>query len=447
MAAGETRLGATAEQPPAPTRLFVAGAAWSLLGAAVARGLTLTAFVLAGRLLGSTGFGEVGMIQSTQGLFGVLAGGGLGLAATKFIAECRGRDWPRAGRCLTLALGIAVGAGLVGASALSVCAGPMARHVLHAPHLSGALRLGSGLLLFGAIAGVQNGALAGLGEFRTASLLGMLRGIVLGAALLVGIVLGGVKGAVAGLVFAEAVAVAANQYVLRRSFPLLWGHARAPGALRGELAALAHFSGLAIFASLATTLALWYGNVVLVNQPDGYAALGVFNAAERWRQLLLFLPAALAPVVLASLSHLHGSDDRAGFRRLLGLNLWVGVGTVAVPALALALAAPLAMSLFGDEYRDGSSTLMLLAGAAVASVANTLLGQVLVSRGRIGVRVALDLLLAGVLALSAWLAVPHLGAAGLALANLLAYGVAALALILPAARAARAAEPIPREAP
>ena len=47
------------------------------------------AFVLAGRLLGTAGFGEVGMIQSTQGLFGVLAGAGLGLAATKYVAEYR----------------------------------------------------------------------------------------------------------------------------------------------------------------------------------------------------------------------------------------------------------------------------------------------------------------------------------------------------------------------
>ena len=65
---------------------FAAGVYWSLLGAVVSRGLTLVATVLAARTLGAEGFGELGMIQNTQGLFGVLAGAGLGLAATKFVA-------------------------------------------------------------------------------------------------------------------------------------------------------------------------------------------------------------------------------------------------------------------------------------------------------------------------------------------------------------------------
>ena len=65
---------------------FVSGAYWSLVGAVISRGVTLIATVLAARTLGAEGFGEIGMIQNTQGLFGVLAGAGLGLAATKFVA-------------------------------------------------------------------------------------------------------------------------------------------------------------------------------------------------------------------------------------------------------------------------------------------------------------------------------------------------------------------------
>ena len=52
---------------------FAIGAFWALFGAVLSRGLTLVSSVLAGRLLGTTGFGEVGMIQSTQGMLGVLA--------------------------------------------------------------------------------------------------------------------------------------------------------------------------------------------------------------------------------------------------------------------------------------------------------------------------------------------------------------------------------------
>ena len=77
---------------------FAIGAFWALVGAVVSRGLTLASSVLAGRLLGTKGFGEVGMIQGTQGLFGIVAGAGLGLAATKFVAESRSIDPARTGR-------------------------------------------------------------------------------------------------------------------------------------------------------------------------------------------------------------------------------------------------------------------------------------------------------------------------------------------------------------
>jgi O-antigen/teichoic acid export membrane protein len=428
--------------PPASVRArFAVGAFWSLVGAAVARGLTLAAFVVAGRLLGTAGFGEVGMVQSTQGLFGVLAGTGLGLAATKYVAEYRAIDEARAGRCLAVALRIAVVAGGASAVVLGILAGPIAEGVLHAPHLAAELRVATGLILFGAIGGVQTGALAGLGDFRAVALLSILRGACLFGLLLAGIALAGVMGAVIGLVLAEGVAAGANQVVLRRLFPQSECRTASSEPVVRELAAMIRFSGLAVLGSLALMLALWFGNVVMVNQPDGYAALGVFNAAERWRQLLLFLPASVSPIILSMLSHLHGRNDTASYRQLLGINLWVGVGTVAVPAIGVMLAAPLAMSIFGAEYQGGAITLVLLAASAVAGAANTLLGQVLISRGAIGGRVALDLVLAGVLALVAWQAVPLYRDRGLALANLAAYAVTAVALIPLVVRCLKRAEP------
>src|SRR5205809_5233157 len=130
---------ASESEPSVPAR-FAVGALWSVCGAVVSRGLTLTGFVLAGRLLGVARFGEVGMIQNTQGLFGVLAGGSLGLAATKYVAESHAADPARAARCFHLALLIAIVFGVVGALVLVGCAGPIAAGLLNAPHLVTALR-------------------------------------------------------------------------------------------------------------------------------------------------------------------------------------------------------------------------------------------------------------------------------------------------------------------
>lgn len=408
-------------------RQFAIGAFWALVGAVVSRGLTLASSVAAGRLLGTTGFGEIGMIQSTQGLFGIVAGAGLGLAATKFVAEFRSTDPVKTGRCATLATTIALVSGSVMALVLLACSGVMASSVLRAPHLTAELQVATGLVLFGTINGVQTGALVGFGDFRTLAVLSSIRGVGQCGFLIAGIAVGGVLGGVVGLVLTEAIAVLANQVALRRSLPatVTWRDRRAAWS---ELVPMCRFGGLSLLGSICTMSAMWFANLVLVAQPGGYPALGVFNAAERWRQLLLFLPASFSPVILTTLSNLHGRKDPDAYRRLFGLNLAVSVGVVVVPSIGIMLCAGPAMGLFGDEYRGGWMTLVILSASSVVVVLNNLLGQILVSRGAVMGRFVLDVLLAAVLALASWQLIPIYREQGMALGSLIAFAVTATAL-------------------
>jgi len=75
---------------------FTHGVVWTVLGTAGARLFSLAVAVALARLLGQKVFGELAMLQSTFGLGSVLAGFGLGLTATKHLAELRHKD-PR--RC------------------------------------------------------------------------------------------------------------------------------------------------------------------------------------------------------------------------------------------------------------------------------------------------------------------------------------------------------------
>jgi O-antigen/teichoic acid export membrane protein len=408
-------------------RHFAIGAFWALVGAAVSRGLTLVSSVVAGRLLGTTGFGEIGMIQTTQGLFGVVAGAGLGLAATKFVAEFRSTDPAKTGRCATLATTIALIFGSVMALVLLACSGVMASRVLRAPHLTAELQVATGLVLFGTINGVQTGALVGFGDFRALAVLSSIRGVCLCGFLIAGIAVGGVLGGVVGLVLTEAIAVLANQVALRRIFrgTAIWRDRRAGWS---EVVAMCRFGGLGLLGSICTTSAMWFANLVLVAQPGGYASLGVFNAAERWRQLLLFLPASFSPVILTTLSNLHGRNEPGSYRRIFGLNLAVSVVVVVVPSIGLLLCARPAMGLFGDEYRGGWMTLVILSASSVLVVLNNLLGQILVSRGAVMGRFLLDVLLAAVLALVSWQLIPVYREQGMALGSLIAFAVTAAVL-------------------
>ncbi|MEW5956406.1 MAG: oligosaccharide flippase family protein [Chloroflexota bacterium] len=410
---------------------FITAAFWSLWGAIIGRGLTLLAWVVAARLLGNRAFGEVGMIQSTLGLFGVFAGAGLGLTTTKYVAEYRNLYGVRARQSIALSIQIAIITGTIVAVVLLVLADWMAASLLGAPHLVWALRLAAGLIIFEAINGVQVGAMAGLEAFQTMALVTMLRAGFLLGGMVLGSYLAGVTGAVAGLVMAGGVSALANQIALRRLCPglsLILGYNEVDWE---QFDVLWRFSSFALLSSLFTMPAMWLSNVILVGQPQGYDALGIFNAADRWRQLLLFLPSSLSTLVLSMLSHLHGTKDTGNYGKIFGANLGVNVGIVLLPALGLIIFAPAAMAIFGPAYQGGGVTLMILAISAVFFVLNNLLGQVLVSKGAIKWRCGLDALQAVVLVGCSWGLIPIYKENGLALAYLIAFVVTVLGLLLP----------------
>ena len=142
------------------------GAFWSLLGTVVSRGLSLASSVFVARWLGKESFGEFGVLQATVGMFSVFAGFGMGMTATKHVAELRQSDPSRTGRLIGLSNWVAWVAGGLMTAVLYVFAAPVASGTLAAPHLAPVLRLCAPLLLLGSLNGAQLGALAGFEAFK-----------------------------------------------------------------------------------------------------------------------------------------------------------------------------------------------------------------------------------------------------------------------------------------
>jgi O-antigen/teichoic acid export membrane protein len=93
---------------------LVLGVFWSAIGAVVSRSLALVAGIVIARLIGKAAFGEYGVIQSTLSMFSAFAMFGVGLTATKHIAEFRRADPERTGRIVGMSYGLAGSAIAVG---------------------------------------------------------------------------------------------------------------------------------------------------------------------------------------------------------------------------------------------------------------------------------------------------------------------------------------------
>ena len=142
------------------------GMAWSLVGAVCSRSLALLASVIAARILGKSGFGELGIIQSTTNLYTTF--GLAGQTAIKHVAEFRKSDPERAGRMIAMSILVAAASGSVIAT-IMVATSPWVARLLAAPHLQMAIATSALALLLIQLNETQDGVLSGFEAFKKRS--------------------------------------------------------------------------------------------------------------------------------------------------------------------------------------------------------------------------------------------------------------------------------------
>jgi O-antigen/teichoic acid export membrane protein len=399
---------------------FARGAVWSLIGAVISQGSNLAASVITARLLGQAQFGEFGMIQSTVGMLGVFAGLGLGLTATKYVAEFRTLDPQRAGRIIALGCAVAILSGGFLALCLLAYAPLLAAKTLNAPGLAAELRIASILLFFNALNGAQTGALSGFEAFRVIARINLVRGLLAFPATVAAVLLWRLRGAVWALSVTAGITCLYSQLSLRRQCTAFGIRPRLTSAW-SEGRVLWNFSAPAFLSNALVGPAIWAANTMLVHQPGGYAEMGVFSSASQWRYAIGFVPAVLAQFALPILSNLNGQRDMSRYSKALRWNVILTSTTAMVVAVPVAFGAPHIMRLYGHGFEQGWLVLVLSAATAAISCINGVVGTAILSAGSVWTGLFFNAMWAAVLLSCAYHYIPTHMALGLAGSMLGAY--------------------------
>lgn len=398
-------------------RLF-SGAAWSMAGLVVSRGLLLLAGVAVARLLGVRDYGELGVVQSTIAMFQVLAGMGTGVTATRYVASHRKTDPERAGRIAALSTRAALVSGVVLGLAQLVASPWLAEHALGEATLAPALAIGAIALPFIALNGAQLGVLAGLEAFAVSARANVVTGALSALLLAGGAWFAGVQGSVVGLVAGSA----ATCLVFRRSVRRELSRAglKASDAQRSDWRVLWTFSLPSFLASILIAPVNWICTALVVRTPSGLTEMGIYNAANQWFLAAMFIPGLLGQVSLPILSEQSGRGDTRRLRGTLLLVLGASALVVAPVVLAGSAASGLIMSIYGEEFRaHGQTLVVVLVTAGVVAVAAPV-GHLLSATERAWTAFLINLAWAcTIVPLTAVWA--ERGADGLALARLVAY--------------------------
>lgn len=366
---------------------------WMLAGSGVNQAFAMLASIGTARVLGKTAFGEFGAVRSTTMTLAVLAGGGLGLATTRFVAALRTQDPLRAGRLIRLVMTLAWSMTGVAAVACALLARPIAIHVMQSEKLALPLAVSALAVVFSTVSGVQIGVIAGCEAFRPVAILLALEGLSAGVLMVVGAWSGGVTGAVLGYVAGTLVSfLLRHRQVMSecRKAGILMTSASMASA-RVELPFLISAVLPSMLLIVGAQPAEWLVRMMLVRSPDGMAALAVFTAAYSWAQLVQFIPSQIASPALTILSNLVGTGDWVGFRRLLAESSGVVFATATVIAVPLALVSKYVMSLYGPAFRDGAVVLSSIVLAYVVGSVWMMLRATFVAAGRMWLQFAFTL--------------------------------------------------------
>lgn len=395
------------------------GVFWSLTGTVISRGLMLCATILVARILGQTVYGELGMIQSTVGMFGVFAGFSMGLTATKHVAEFRQSNPARAGRIIALSGLFTIGTGGLMALGVLIFAPWLATHTINAPHLTGILRISALILFIDALNGAQTGALSGFEAFKTIARVNLLIGLLSFPILICGAYWGGLNGAVWALAINLIFNWLLNHLALRQeaqkhnvplSFKDCWR----------EWLILWKFSLPAVFAGSMVGPVNWACNAMLVNRPGGYDEMGIYSAANQWYTMLMFVPSMLSSVVLPILSDQLGKNDTKESTKTLLLAIKINLFVVLPLVLVASVASPYIMSLYGKSFSASWPTLIVVLMTAGLVAVQAPVGQIIAASGRMWIGLIMNMGWALAFIISTLLLIDY-GSIGLASARMLSY--------------------------
>lgn len=399
---------------------IVTGAFWSLAGSTLAKFLVLMSGIICAHILSKNEYGQFGLIKSTINLFVTVGSAGMGVTASKYISEFKVSNKNKISDIYFLTNGFAFVMGLLVTISILLFSPKIAGAILHCSELTSSLRIGALLLFITILNGAQNGTLAGFEDFKSIAYNTLYGSVAESILMLVGAFYYGVFGAVLGFGIGYIVIYIANYFSIKRHFFINKIVISKFTLTRKHLNLLLKFSLPAALASCMTAPAFFIVRTML-SRYSGFEEVAIYEAADQWRIIVLFIPASISQIVLPILSSLSGNRNNT-FWRILKINLLLNITIAAVVALAISICSPWIMQLYGESYCNSYTTLIILVSSTIFSAAATVVGAALQSRAKTWISLCFNLLWAVLLIGFTYIFLNRgMGASAISLAFLLSY--------------------------
>lgn len=346
---------------------------WSLIGNIVGKGFSLIAGIVVARCLGKEVYGEYGIIKSTLLMIALFSSFGLGISATKFIAEAK-ENCPSKLRSIELSCNIIT---LIVSGIIAILVFFFAERIamlIEAPHLNNILRWSAFAIVLNAINTTQIGVLGGFKAYKITARNNIIAGIATFLATIPLTVIYGFIGAIIALLFSLAINCLINRISIRKMLPK-----EEEKIDRQQLKTIITFSLPVALQESSYSITSWLASFVIIKYSN-YGELGICSAATQWAAVLAFVPGALRNVALSHFSSVNNNVDRSKviLKRLLQINFL----STMLPCMLIWIFSGIICSFYGENFVGLQGVLNIMAFGAVINSLSNILTQELIALNR-----------------------------------------------------------------
>jgi len=414
------RIASIINQSQLSKRLF-SGVYWTLIGSVIGKFLQLMSFMIVARILGKELYGQIGILRSTLSMFLMFSSLGMSMTASRYIALYRNSDPNKAYQIYKFTHNTVIVFGLIIAFFLFIFSSIIAEKSLNNIELSNPLKISAIVLFFISLTSAQTGALNGFENFKALGIHSSLNGIVQTILIITGAYYFGINGVIIALGIAAFILFIQYGYSLKTNLKSIKSAPKTEDKNFKNSSIFLKFSLPAVLSGLVTVPILWWSKTYLIRH-TGFGEMAIYDVAEQWYFVLLFIPNSLSGIILPLLTNTTSEGTEKQYKKLINLNLLLNFSITLLIAVFIAIFSPLIYSFYGKDFINNTPLLILLLTAVICAT-NNVLGQVIASKGKMWLGFGVNSLWGLWLVLFSLLFIGEysLGAIGLAYAMLASY--------------------------
>ncbi|EPS9350874.1 oligosaccharide flippase family protein [Citrobacter freundii] len=348
-------------------KVLLSGALWNVVGGFINKSSMMFIFIYIANTLGTTNYGMFSIIQSNVMLFGTFAGLGLGQTAIKLISE---QDNIKSSRDVaSKVIYIFLSAYII----MSVIVGGLSEEIIGLYNLDVEhvylIYWAIPLMFFITNQSIMGSILIGLGNFKLNSIIQASPGL---SFILLLFIFDDYRS------INDLLLMWASSYILSVILFLFYylkiGIDNESDFIRVKIKNIFTICIPITLSSLIVVPVNWYVNIILAGLDNGIEEIGLFNAANQWRNIIMFLPMMLSPVML---THFNNKDIGDKYYKLKA-NLIINGSVSCFIVVLLSLSSGLFSYIYSDDYSNIHELVMLIGVSTALIVINTCIGQFLI---------------------------------------------------------------------